>query len=129
MVHRRRRSRPAARREDALERRRPGTDAVTDDDHGPVREAARSERYVFRWHAEIGGTAVEVDFDEHPGGSVVRRREHDYPDTPADWTASSERATGWDEALTLLKLHVEHGVHSYAPAPTPPGSALSSVVK
>lgn len=59
-----------------------GPDHVTGEDSGPVLEARRPERYVFEWQAELGGTTVEVDFEEHPDGTVVRLREHGYPDTP-----------------------------------------------
>ena len=73
-------------------------------------EARRPERYVFRWQAQLGGTTVEVDLEEHlhPDGTVIRLREHGYPDTAAGWAAFCECSTGWGEA-TLLKFYVEHG--------------------
>jgi uncharacterized protein YndB with AHSA1/START domain len=87
-----------------------GPNRVTAEDRGPVLEVRRPERYVFGWQSAVGGTIVELDFEEHPDGTVVRLREHGYPDTPEAWAAFSECAVGWGEALTLLKLHVEHGV-------------------
>jgi uncharacterized protein YndB with AHSA1/START domain len=87
-----------------------GPDAFTGEDRGPVLEAARPQRFVFGWQASLGGTTVEVDFDEHPAGTCVRLREHGYPDTPEGWEQHMSCATGWGEALTLLKFHVEHGV-------------------
>lgn len=87
-----------------------GPDRVTAEDRGPVLEARRPERYVFRWQAELGGTTVEVDFEEHPEGTVVRLREHGYPDTSEGWRQLLDCAAGWGEALTLLKLYVEHGI-------------------
>jgi uncharacterized protein YndB with AHSA1/START domain len=83
---------------------------VTAEDRGTVLEAARPSRFVFGWQARLGGTIVEVDFDEHPEGTLVRLREHGYPDTPAGWKQLMDCATGWGEALTLLKFHVEHGI-------------------
>jgi uncharacterized protein YndB with AHSA1/START domain len=80
------------------------------ENRGPVLEARRPERYVFRWQAGLGGTTVEIDFDEHADGTVVRLREHGYPDTPAGWAGFCDCSTGWGEALTLLKFYVEHGV-------------------
>jgi uncharacterized protein YndB with AHSA1/START domain len=91
-----------------------GPDRVTAEDRGPVLEATRPERFVFRWQAGLGGTTVEVDFDEAAEGAegtVVRLREHGYPDTQEGWAAFSECSVGWGEALTLLKFHVEHGAH------------------
>ena len=83
---------------------------MTAEDRGPVLEASRPSRYVFQWQAGLGGTTVEVDFEERPEGTVVRLREHGYPDTPEGWFGFGECSTGWGEALTLLKLYVEHGV-------------------
>lgn len=87
-----------------------GPDAYTGEDRGPVLEARRPERFVFGWQAALGGTLVEVDFDEHAAGTVVRLREHGYPDTPEGWEQHMSCATGWGEALALLKLWVEHGI-------------------
>ncbi len=87
-----------------------GPDRYTGEDRGPVLEARRPERYVFGWQEKLGGTTVEVDFEEHADGTVVRLREHGYPDTPEAWRQFVSCATGWGEALTLLKFYVEHGV-------------------
>ena len=77
---------------------------------GRCSKPRRPERYVFRWQNELGGTTVEVDFADHADGTVVRLREHGYPDTPAGWAGFSDCSTGWGEALTLLKFYVEHGL-------------------
>lgn len=87
-----------------------GPDRITAEDRGPVLEARRPERYVFRWQAELGGTTVEIDFEEHPEGTLVRLHEHGYPDTAEARRQLLECASGWGEALTLLKNWVEHGV-------------------
>jgi uncharacterized protein YndB with AHSA1/START domain len=87
-----------------------GPDRVTEEDRGPVLEASRPERFVFGWQERLGGTTVEVDFEEHAEGTVVRLREHGYPDTADGWKQFVSCATGWGEALTLLKFYVEHGV-------------------
>lgn len=87
-----------------------GPDRVTAEDRGPVLEADRPSRYVFGWQAGLGGTIVELDFEERPEGTVVRLREHGYPDSPEGWKGFEECSAGWGEALTLLKFWVEHGV-------------------
>ena len=89
-----------------------GPDRITAEDRGPVLEARRPERYVFRWQEALGGTTVEVDFEEHPEGTVVRLREHGYTDTDEGRRQLVDCATGWGEALTLLKFHVEHEIRS-----------------
>jgi uncharacterized protein YndB with AHSA1/START domain len=87
-----------------------GANRVTTEDRGPVLEATRPARFVFGWQERLGGTIVEVDFDEHPEGTLVRLREHGYPETPEGREELVSCAAGWGEALTLLKFHVEHGV-------------------
>jgi len=87
-----------------------GPNAYTGEDRGPVLEARRPERFVFQWQVALGGTTVEIDFAEHRDGTLVQLREHGYPDTPRGWEQHLSCATGWGEALTLLKFWVEHGV-------------------
>jgi hypothetical protein len=43
-------------------------------------------------------------------GSVVTLRETGYPDTDIAKQIMLGCATGWGEALTLLKFYLEHGI-------------------
>jgi uncharacterized protein YndB with AHSA1/START domain len=89
-----------------------GPDRVTGEDGGPVLEAIRPQRFVFQWHPESDSyaTTVEVDFLCTEGGTNVRLREHGYQDTPTSRRCLVDCAAGWGEALTLLKVYVEHGI-------------------
>ncbi|MBL8162601.1 MAG: SRPBCC domain-containing protein [Anaerolineae bacterium] len=88
-----------------------GPDRVTDTDGGPVLEARRPERFVFQWGEKRGKlTTIAVDFERVEGGTVVRLRHTGYEDTPAERAHMLNCATGWGEALTLLKFYVEHGL-------------------
>lgn len=49
-------------------------------------------------------------FEDADEGTVIRLREHGYPDTPEGISGLMDCATGLGEALTLLKFYVEHGV-------------------
>ncbi len=40
----------------------------------------------------------------------MRLREHGYHDTQSGRAAFADCATGWGEALTLLRFYVEHGL-------------------
>ena len=40
----------------------------------------------------------------------MRLLEHGYQDTPSGRLAFADCATGWGEALKLLKFYLEHGV-------------------
>lgn len=50
-----------------------GPDKVTAEDKGPVLEADRPRRFVFQWR-ENSPTTVEINFESHPEGTVVRLR-------------------------------------------------------
>lgn len=75
-------------------------------------EATRPARFAFRWHGEARGyeSTVEVDFEERAGATVVRLREHGYPDTPEGRWGLVDCAVGRGEALALLEFSVEHGL-------------------
>jgi len=89
-----------------------GLEGYTGENGGPVLEAARPERFVFRWKADSGGykTTVAIDFEPHPEGTVVRLVETGYEDGPVGMQDLMNRHAGWAQALTLMKFYVEHGV-------------------
>jgi uncharacterized protein YndB with AHSA1/START domain len=89
-----------------------GPDRITTADGGPVLYARRPERFVFEWRPDdpTYATQVEIDFAPAEGGTIVRLVECGYRDTPSGRRAALSCATGWGEALTLLKFYVEHGL-------------------
>jgi uncharacterized protein YndB with AHSA1/START domain len=89
-----------------------GPDRITDEDSGPVLEAIRPERFVFQWESRNAAeaTTIEIDFEPVAGGTIVRLKHHGYPDTPDGLRNMLGCASGWGEALTLLKFYLEHGV-------------------
>lgn len=91
-----------------------GPDAITAEDGGPILAAERPHRFVFQWSPDNATYRTTVEFDLKPrdfGNTVVTVREHGYHDTPHGRKALLSCATGWGEALTLLKFYVEHGIH------------------
>lgn len=89
-----------------------GPDRITAESSGPVREAERPTRFVFDWHGDNDSyyTTVAVDFTATEEGTVMLLRETGYEDTPGGRKSILGCATGWSEALTLLKFYVEHGL-------------------
>ncbi|MHA2265713.1 MAG: SRPBCC family protein [Candidatus Thorarchaeota archaeon] len=89
-----------------------GADKVTLETAGPVVEAKRPERFVFKWHGDNKTyfTTVEIEFQKVDEGTIIRLREYGYQDTPSGRYSFMDCSTGWGEALTLLKFYVEHGI-------------------
>lgn len=86
-----------------------GPDKINDTVHCPILEVQVPERFVFQWW-EDNPTTVEIDFDEVTEGTIVRLKESGYVDTPEGRKRYLDCATGWGEALTLLKFYVEYGI-------------------
>ena len=89
-----------------------GYSRYTGENGGPVLEAQRPVRFVFQWKVDtdLYNTTVEIDFEPVEEGTLVRLVEDSYEDTPTGLKDMLARASGWGEALTLMKFHVEHGV-------------------
>ncbi|NHJ49870.1 MAG: SRPBCC domain-containing protein [Asgard group archaeon] len=86
-----------------------GVDKVTTEAVCPIIEVKVPERFVFKWWDDHQ-TTVEMDFEATKEGTVVRVKEHGYQDNKVGHERCLECATGWGEALTLLKFYVEHGI-------------------
>lgn len=89
-----------------------GYSHYTGENGGPVLDAKRPERFVFQWKVDTDSynTTVEITFERVDEGTIVRLVEYSYEDTPTGLKDMLARATGWGEALTLMKFFVEHGV-------------------
>jgi uncharacterized protein YndB with AHSA1/START domain len=83
---------------------------------GPVLEATAPSRFVFQWTP--GDTTTTIAFDLSPlgSGTVVQVQETGHTSSRRDLEALVECASGWGEALALLKMYLEHGV-TYGPVP------------
>jgi hypothetical protein len=69
--------------------------------------------FVFQWFPDLPdyATTVEINFVPAEGGTIIRLHEYGYADTASGRTALISCAAGWGEALTLLKIYMEHGLH------------------
>ncbi|MBD3256890.1 hypothetical protein GF377_00560 [candidate division GN15 bacterium] len=74
-----------------------------------VVEVDRPERFSFDWGTKMP-TRVTFDLEAKHGGTVVTVTEEGYPDNDEGRDMAMECATGWGEAVTLLKFFVEHGI-------------------
>lgn len=87
-----------------------GPDFYTLTAPGKVIEAVRPHRFVFQWGSEGKETTVRFELSAERGGTVVTLTEDGYRDTPDGRAIILECASGWGEALTLLKFYIEHGI-------------------
>ena len=86
-----------------------GPDCYSVEAPGEVVEIVRASRFVFQWGTKMR-TTIEIDLSAEHGGTVVRLKEFGYPDTHEGRAMMLECASGWGEALTLLKFYIEYGV-------------------
>jgi uncharacterized protein YndB with AHSA1/START domain len=85
-------------------------DRYTAESRGPVLEAKAPKRFVFQWTAGDTPTTIEFDLEPLGPGTVVTVTESGHTTSPRDLEALVECASGWGEALTLLKVYLEHGI-------------------
>jgi uncharacterized protein YndB with AHSA1/START domain len=90
-----------------------GPDHITTEDKGTVLEALPPNHFVFQWHPDLPeyATTVEINISSTEDGTIVRLREYGFADTASAHVAMINCATGWGEALTLLKFYLEYGLH------------------
>ena len=83
-----------------------GPSRVTAEDGGPVLVAERNRRFVFEWEPSDNPTTVAFTLTRHVDGTILEVEESGFE----TMTSYMECATGWGEALALLKFYLEHGV-------------------
>ena len=86
-----------------------GPDFYTLEARGRVVAAERPTEFAFQWGTDPA-TTITFSLSPESGGTVIRLTEDGYLDTPDGRRSILECASGWGEALTLLKFYIEHGV-------------------
>ncbi|HET8568651.1 MAG TPA: SRPBCC domain-containing protein [Candidatus Limnocylindria bacterium] len=78
---------------------------------GTVHEAVRPSRFVFeRDSGDEHPTTVEFDLEARDGRTVLHLREHGFSSGDRGMRAALDEASGWGEAMTLVKFRIEHGL-------------------
>ncbi len=82
------------------------------EDGGPITEVDRPNHFAFQWHPdnESYATTVHLKFEEDERGTIVNVQEYGFEDTPRGRKVLLGCATGWGEALTMVKFYLEHGI-------------------
>jgi uncharacterized protein YndB with AHSA1/START domain len=89
-----------------------GPERYTGENGGSVLEAKWPEHFIFQWKADSLSydTTVEIYFEPTDEGTVVTLSEYGFEDSPAGLKDMLNRASGWAQALTLMKFYLEHGM-------------------
>jgi uncharacterized protein YndB with AHSA1/START domain len=85
---------------------------------GKVLEADRPRLFAFQWGGEGKGTVVRIELEGTDTGTVLTLTESGYRDDADSRAMMLECASGWGEAITLLKFFIEHGI-TYSDAARP----------
>jgi uncharacterized protein YndB with AHSA1/START domain len=93
-------------------------DRYTCESGGPVLEAVPSKRFVFQWTPGETTTTIAFDLEPSGAGTILRVEESGHTSSWKDLEALVDCAAGWGEALTLLKMYLEHGI-TYGSVPEP----------
>ena len=89
-----------------------GPQKYTVNAEGKVHRAERPGLFEFEWYP-VGRehpTTITFKLTAQGDATVVAVTESGYPNTPEGRAMILECATGWGEAVTLLKFYLEHGV-------------------
>lgn len=87
-----------------------GPDKYTLKAPGKVINAERPRLFVFKWGKEGKETTIRMELSAVDKGTVISLTEDGYEDTPEGRAMILECASGWGEAITLLKFYIEHGI-------------------
>jgi uncharacterized protein YndB with AHSA1/START domain len=87
-----------------------GPDNYTLKAPGKVLAADRPKLFSFQWGQPGRETTIKFELVSKDGGTVVTVTEEGYDDTPESLAMMVECASGWGEAVTLLKFYIEHGI-------------------
>jgi hypothetical protein len=72
----------------------------------------RPSKIKFNWNFGLkdGPTEVTLELRPHAEGTVLQVTESNYHDTKEGRAAIIECATGWGEALNLIRVFAERGI-------------------
>jgi uncharacterized protein YndB with AHSA1/START domain len=96
---------------------------------GPVLAAEAPHRFAFEWTTAGHPSTVDFRLESRGPGTIVEVTETGYAEADLGATGATGRiadrspfamcASGWGEALTLLKFYLERGL-TYGPIPSSP---------
>jgi len=82
------------------------------EDGGKIQEVVPNERFSFTWHRDYTPTTVTFTLKRLGSGTVVEVSDAGYKldELSHEYCGFAGCASGWGEAITLLKMYIEHGI-------------------
>lgn len=89
-----------------------GPDQVTTEDEGVITDFEHNKRFCFQWHPQGKENPTLVKFTLEPkvNGTHLKLEETGYLNTNEGHRIFNSCASGWGEAMTLLKFYLESGL-------------------
>ena len=90
-----------------------GPDLISVEGTARILQLRENEIFAWRWDDSEGypSRTSEIEVEDRDGSTIVRVTDTETdPDAPHGDVIPLAVASGWGEALTLLKMWVEHGV-------------------
>lgn len=85
-----------------------GANRYSAEDHGRIVTLEKGKTFAFTWHPGMMETLVSFTFEKLGDGCMLTVKETGYSNEEKDVSIAISVASGWGEALTLLKFFVEH---------------------
>ena len=82
--------------------------ATSIEDGGPIQSLVPPSEFSFQWTASTHATLVNFTLEKRGGGTIVNVSEEGFTNCFEDLLSYAQCATGWGEAMTLLKYFLEH---------------------
>lgn len=77
---------------------------------GQIKDSNPGQGFAFEWQPADTKTVVSFALEKYKNGTLVAFEETGFSTSEAGLQALVTHATGWAEALTLMKLYIEHGI-------------------
>lgn len=88
----------------------PGSDRPAIEDGGTIHEWVPNQAFTFDWGRGENPTRVAFEITACALGTRVTVTETGHTQAPKDMIALVSCACGWGEAVTLLKMYLEHRI-------------------
>lgn len=87
-----------------------GVDHDTVEDGGEITSLVLDKHFAFRWHMTSKATTVSFELEPCGTGTMLTVTDEGYGSTERDLQICLSCATGWGEAMMMLKVYLEHGI-------------------